>query len=199
MSQNRKFRFRGKQVLLLGLTALVITAGYYRWSVETDKLESIPVLGGALPVNTDSQENPEGTDGAAQQELKQEEEGDRAETPETGQSQGITQLKQERDKARGEAVEHWKEIAQSSEASQSAKSDAEQKVKDANGYMEKEKAVETLVKAKGFSDCFAQVSEGGVSVMVAGGEINGAKVAQIKDIVVAETGAQVRNIKISAE
>ncbi len=42
------------------------------------------------------------------------------------------------------------------------------------------------------------MDETGVSVMVAGGEINGAKVAQMKDIIVSQTQVPVRSIKISA-
>ena len=43
------------------------------------------------------------------------------------------------------------------------------------------------------------MDESGVTVVVSGGEINGAKVAQIKDIIISETGVDVKNIKISAE
>ena len=180
MSRSQKFVFKGKQVLLWGLVALVITAGYYRWTVETDKLESIPVTGEALP------ENAEGGDSSDVQ-------------TDEGKSQGIAQLKQERDKGRGEAMEQWQKTVQSKDASQEAKTDAEKKVKQANEWTEKEKTIETLVKAKGYSDCFAHINEAGISVVVSGGEINGAKVAQIKDVIVSETEIPVRKIKISAE
>ena len=63
---------------------------------------------------------------------------------------------------------------------------------------EKERKIETMVKAKGFEDCFVYVDDSGVSVTVKGGEIDGAKVAQIKDIVVTETKVPARNIKINA-
>ncbi len=192
MSQNRKFKFRGKQVLLLGLVALVITAGYYRWTVETDKYKTVPVTSEALPTNAGQEQKPE--EGQNQQN-----QDGQPQNQNQGQSQGIAQLKQDRDSARSEAMEQWKETAQSKEASQETKSAAEKKVKAANEYAEKEKSIETLVKAKGYADCFAHVDESGVSVMVSGGEVNGAKVAQIKDIIVAETNVEVRNIKISAE
>ncbi len=179
MSRNQKFVFKGKQVLLWGLVALVITAGYYRWTVETDKLESIPVTGEALPENADGSEN--------------------IENQEPNGSKGIAELKQERDKGRGEAMEQWQKTAQDRSASQEAKTDAEKKVKQTNEWTEKEKAIETLVRAKGYSDCFAHINESGISVVVSGGEINGAKVAQIKDVIVSETEIPVRKIKISAE
>lgn len=179
MSKKRNIHFQGKQILLLGLVALVITAGYYRWTVETETLESIPVAGDTLPVNSEQG----GTEGEQQSEG----------------SKGIAQLKQERDRARGESVEQWKKTAEAKETSQEMRSEAEKKMKLANEWTEKEKTVETLVKAKGYQDCFAHINENGISVVVSGGEVNGAKVAQIKDVIVSETEIPVRNIKISAE
>ena len=55
-----------------------------------------------------------------------------------------------------------------------------------------------MVKAKGYEDCFAYVDGEGVSVTVKGGEIDGSKVAQIKDIIVTETNVSARNIRINA-
>ena len=188
MAKERKFRFKGKQVLLLGLVALVITAGYYRWTVESEKYTSVPVTSEALPVNSsEDSENSDENQSRGEQEQTQ------------SQSQNISQLKQERDKSRSEAIEQWQQTVQNKDASQETKSAAEKKVRDANDYAEKEKSIETLVKAKGFGDCFAHVDESGVTVMVSGGEINGAKVAQIKDIIIGETNVEVKNIKISAE
>lgn len=193
MSQNRKFKFKGKQVLLLGLAALVITAGYYRWTVETEKYNSVPVASETLPANGENQEENKEAQNENQENASQE--GEQAEN----QNQSLAQLRQERDSARSEAMEQWEKTAKSSEAGAETKQEAEKKVKAANEYSEKEKSIETLVKAKGFEDCFAHVNEAGVTVRVKGGEINGSKVAQIKDIIVAETGVEVRNIRISAE
>ena len=193
MSQNRKFKFKGKQVLLLGLAALVITAGYYRWTVETEKYNSVPVVSEALPANGENQEENKEAQNENQENASQG--GEKAEN----QNQSLAQLRQERDSARSEAMEQWEKTAKSSEAGAETKQEAEKKVKAANEYSEKEKSIETLVKAKGFEDCFAHVNEAGVTVRVKGGEINGSKVAQIKDIIVAETGVEVRNIRISAE
>lgn len=189
MSRNQKFKFKGKQVLLLGLVALVITAGYYRWTVETENLETVPVTGEALPVNHGQSENQE------QGEQQKQTQGNEGQT----QSQGIAQLKQERDKARSESMEQWQKTAQNKDASQESKTEAEKKVKSTNEWTEKEKNIETLVKAKGYADCFANINDSGISVVVSGGEVNGAKVAQIKDVIVSETNIPVRNIKISAE
>ena len=95
-------------------------------------------------------------------------------------------------------VEEWKKVSQSSENSAEAKKEAEKKVLEATEFAEKERKIEVQVIGKGFEDCIAYVDGNSVSVTVKGGEIDGAKVAQIKDIIVAETNVPVKNIKINA-
>ena len=92
MSQNKKVPFRGKQILLFGLVALVITAGYYRWTMETQQLNSVPVTGETLPVNGENQENADG--GEQKEEAK---EGSAGETQAPNTNVGLAQLRQERD------------------------------------------------------------------------------------------------------
>ena len=174
-------KIKGKQIILLGLVALVITAGYYRWTVEKESLENISVASNALPTNA-TDENADSNESSEVVELKD-----------------FSQLRQERDAARGEAVAQWQEIQKNSDMSVDTKKDAEQKINNASEYAEKESTVETLVKAKGYGDCFAHIDENGVSVIVSGGEVNGAKVAQIKDIVIDATGTDIKKIKISAQ
>lgn len=178
MKKSNKRWFKGKEVLLFGLIALVITAGYYRWTVEQQQLVGY-VEEEAIP--TVSEQDGQGN----------------TETQENTDSE-ISKLKQERDSARSQSVEEWKKIATSNETSQEGKKDAEKKIANATESADKERNIETMVKAKGFDDCIAYVDEGGVSVTVKGGEIDGSKVAQIKDIVVTETGVSPRNIKINA-
>ena len=182
MSRKGKIGMSGKQVLLLGLVALVITAGYYRWTIEAEQYESLPVSGDVVPAAGEKAESD-----AAEKKT------------ETGKSGSIEKLKMERDKTRGELMEEWKKIAGSSEASAQAKKEAEEKIKRTTEYSEKEASIEILIQSKGYQGCFAQIGESGVNVVVSGGELNGSKVAQMKDIIVGETGAEVRDIKISAE
>ncbi len=177
---NKKLWFKGKEVLLFGLVALVITAGYYRWTVEQQQLVGY-VEEEAITVASEQ-------DGEGNAENS----GEQSANPE------ISKLKQERDAARSQSVDEWKKIATNNETSQEGKKDAEKKILGATDNADKERTIETLVKAKGFEDCIAYVDESGVAVTVKGGEIDGSKVAQIKDIIVAETGVSPRNIKINA-
>lgn len=167
---------KGKQILMLGLAALVITAGYYRWTVETDQNASLPVAGESIPV-----------------------EENEAPVREAEKGQSLSRLKQERDRSRGEMMEQWKKTTEDQESSGAEKQAAEDKRKKAEEAMEKERTIENLICAKGYEDCYVRISESGVTVRVAGGEMNGSKVAQMKDIIVGETGVEVKKIKISAE
>lgn len=194
-SQKKKFYFKGKQILLLGLVALVISAGYYRWTVEQDKLMSaVPTAGEVTPVNGDKGEDDKGEDDKGEDRAE-----DNTSQNQEGVSDGeITKLKQERDRARSQSADEWKKVSQSSESSADTRKEAEKKLLDATKNAEAERNIETQVIAKGFDDCIAYVDDGGVSVTVKGGEVDGSKVAQIKDVIVAETNIAVKNIKINA-
>ncbi len=194
-SQKKKFQFRGKQILLLGLVALVITAGYYRWTVERERLSaSVPAASDAVPANAEGGQNSD-NNGNNNEENK---DGNAGENNGGGSTEEMSKLRQERDASRGQSVEEWKKIAGDSNTSQEGKKDAEKKVAQATENAEKERKIETLVKAKGYADCFAYVDGGGVTVTVQGGEIDGSRVAQIKDIIISETNVPVKNIKINA-
>lgn len=62
-----------------------------------------------------------------------------------------------------------------------------------------ESRVETLIKAKGFSDVIVFINDADVSVVADknGEELEGSDVAKIKDIVITETNIDAKNIKIT--
>lgn len=183
--QNQKMHFKGKQVLLLGLVALVITAGYYRWNIEKEQLSSAVTV-----ANEISEEAvPDGESG-------KKDDGKSEKTEKSNDE--ITRLKQERDTARSQSVEEWTKMTKSSEATEENKREAGKKISAEAENADKERKIETQVKAKGYEDCIAYVDESGVAVTVCGGEINGERVAQIKDIIVSVTNVSVKNIKINA-
>ena len=61
-----------------------------------------------------------------------------------------------------------------------------------------ETRIETLIKAKGFSDCVALINDKGVNVIVNAPEtgLTASDTTKIKDIVVSETGVSPSQIKI---
>ena len=195
--KSQNFKFRGKQILLLGLVALVISAGYYRWTIEREELaSSIPTANEALPVEADGGDNKgdENKDNNGTEQKSDNNQNDNGGT----QSEDIAKLRKDRDSARSASVEEWKKLKADEKSSQESRKDAENKIKQATESADAERRVETQIKAKGYDDCLAYISENGISVTVKGGQIDGSKVAAMKDIIVTETHIPVKNIKINA-
>ena len=195
--KSQNFKFRGKQILLLGLVSLVISAGYYRWTIEREELaSSIPTANEALPVEADGGDNKgdENKDNNGTEQKSDNNQNDNGGT----QSEDIAKLRKDRDSARSASVEEWKKLKSDEKSSQESRKDAENKIKQATESADAERRVETQIKAKGYDDCFAYISENGISVTVKGGQIDGSKVAAMKDIIVTETHIPVKNIKINA-
>lgn len=195
--KSQNFKFRGKQILLLGLVALVISAGYYRWTLEREELaSSIPTANEALPVEADGGDNKgdENKDNNGTEQKSGNNQNDNGGT----QNEDIAKLRKDRDSARSASVEEWKKLKADEKSSQESRKDAENKIKQATESADAERRVETQIKAKGYDDCFAYISENGISVTVKGGQIDGSKVAAMKDIIVTETHIPVKNIKINA-
>lgn len=195
--KSQNFKFRGKQILLLGLVALVISAGYYRWTIEREELaSSIPTANEALPVEADGGDN-KGDENKDNNVTEQKSDNNRNDNGGT-QNEDIAKLRKDRDSARSASVEEWKKLKSDEKSSQESRKDAENKIKQATESADAERRVETQIKAKGYDDCFAYISENGISVTVKGGQIDGSKVAAMKDIIVTETHIPVKNIKINA-
>ena len=195
--KSQNFKFRGKQILLLGLVALVISAGYYRWTIEREELaSSIPTANEALPVEADGGDNKgdENKDNNGTEQKSDNNQNDNGGT----QNEDIAKLRKDRDSARSASVEEWKKLKSDEKSSQESRKDAENKIKQATDSADAERRVETQIKAKGYDDRFAYISENGISVTVKGGQIDGSKVAAMKDIIVTETHIPVKNIKINA-
>jgi len=64
--------------------------------------------------------------------------------------------------------------------------------------MEKEFAIESMIKAKGFEDAAVTFHAGTVNVVVKSSELEESQVAQILDIVQGQTGEPAKNIKVMA-
>ena len=104
----------------------------------------------------------------------------------------------DRSKARDEALEVLYQIKDSksstAEAVESATASIEQIAKD----IENEATIENLIKAKGFDECVAIISEGNCSIVVSITEptLAANQIAQIKEIVIDTAGIGPSAIKI---
>ena len=77
--------------------------------------------------------------------------------------------------------------------------DSEQEKKRITGYMEKELAVESLIKSKSLPSSYVVITEGSVSVTVDKQELDTNTVAKICDIVMRETGRTADKIVIQSK
>ncbi|MBR5156031.1 MAG: SpoIIIAH-like family protein [Clostridia bacterium] len=170
---------RGKQILVAGLAVLVAVAGYYRWAIEKDGT-TVAVMNETK--NQDGLEQPLSTE-------KQQE----------NMTDYFAKARYERDCARSEAAELLKV---SNTDGENAEELAEKNLEMLEVFarnMEKETAIENMVIAKGYQDCVAFVDDAGVRVVVKSDTLQAEGVAQIKDIVVDQTGAKATDIRISTK
>ena len=101
-----------------------------------------------------------------------------------------------RQRVRDEAMAVLREVADSPDAMQDAKEDALESIERMVNEMNCEVNIETLVKAKGFEECVAVISEEKCSVIVKSEGLKDDQVAQILDIVITESDLSPENITI---
>lgn len=102
----------------------------------------------------------------------------------------------ERQQARDEALDVLKMVTESEEADEEAKAQAQAKISKIAVDIQNEANIETLVKAKGFDDCVAIISDNAVSVIVGAESLQVAEAAQILTIVYETTGINPENVSI---
>lgn len=114
------------------------------------------------------------------------------------ESDYFTTARSERETARNEAISLLKETAENVKADESAKEQANKTLSEIALRMEKESAIETLIKSKGFADAVAVIGEESVTVIVKGEELLSSQTLQIQDAVRTQTEISLEKIKIVA-
>ena len=125
-----------------------------------------------------------------------------SDTTETGgdasstQNSYFTATALDRQQARDEAIDVLKLVTENKEASAEAKAEASAKISQIAVDIQNEINIETLVKAKGFDECVAIISEGSVSVIVSAEDLKANQTAQILTIVYETTGISPEKVSI---
>ncbi len=101
-----------------------------------------------------------------------------------------------RQQSRDEAIDVLKLVVENEEASETAKKEANEKISQIALDIQNEANIETLVKAKGFEECVAIISDGSASVVVKAETLQANEVAQIFAIVYETTGISPENISV---
>ena len=108
----------------------------------------------------------------------------------------FTTTQKERTKARDLACQKVEELLDTDKLSEEDKKEVKKLINEIGKNIEKENAVETLLKAKGFEKALAVIGESGISVIVKSEGLTSSQTLQIQDIITAETGIALSNIKI---
>ncbi len=101
-----------------------------------------------------------------------------------------------RQQSRDEAVQTIQNLYVSAEATEDQMASLSQKAEEIAANMELESKIESLIKAKGFSDCIVYISGEYADVMVQTDGLLATEAALIKEAIVQETSVPVENISI---
>ena len=113
-----------------------------------------------------------------------------------GEENYFTSTVLNRQEARDEAIDVLKLVSESADATAEAKAEAAQKISQIALDIQNEANIETLVKAKGFEECVAIISDDAVSVIVRADSLQANEAAQILAIVYDTTGIDPQNVSI---
>ena len=102
----------------------------------------------------------------------------------------------DRQEARDEAIDVLKLVTENAEASEEARAAAAAEISQIAVDIQNEANIETLVKAKGFDECVAVISDNSVSVIVSAETLKASQMAQILTVVYETTGISPENVSI---
>ncbi len=102
----------------------------------------------------------------------------------------------DRSRARDEALEVLNQITASTDATEDARSEAYAAIEEMAKDIENEANIETLMKAKGFEECVAVISDDAATIIVRSEGLLPSDIAQITEIVYEQASIEPLNITI---
>ena len=111
-------------------------------------------------------------------------------------SEYFTKAKSTRQKARDEATDMIKEILENTSSTEETKSQAIKQASEIARNIEQESNIESLIRAKGFSECLVFIQNNECSVVVGPEPLNENLALNIKDVVVGQSNILSDKIKI---
>lgn len=121
-----------------------------------------------------------------------------ATTEATTENEYFSQARLERQSARDANLEKLQKVVDSADESEAAHKEAAEKISKISGFISTENKIETLVTAKGVTNCLAIISEDGkkVDIIVDSAELTDKLVLQIKEIAVEQLSCSYENVTI---
>ncbi len=157
-----------KQVLIVGVAALVAIAGYLNFSYGNTKNETPETLGEVRLVSGNASDS----------------------------SDFFSQARLEREIGRSQSVASLQTMVQDTSTSAEGRAMAEQEMVKISRLSETEANVESMICAKGFEDAVLYIEEDSATVIVKAETLEETDVAKIVDIITSQTGIPAANIKI---
>lgn len=108
----------------------------------------------------------------------------------------FTSYRNDRESTRDQEILYYDAIIDSASSTEAAIEAAQEAKLDLIATMEKELAIEGLIKAQGFSDCVISISGSKINVVVQCKTLTENEVAQISTIVMEQLGTELKNIVI---
>lgn len=161
---------KSKQILLSALVALVLVAGYYRWTKDT-AVETVPVVSDAVPDDSGEKVISEDAD-------------------------FFEKSRYDRDLARSEAIAVLNQLSEEN-ISDAERQKNEKNISENIEKSQQETTIENLVISKGFDDCVVFIDDGGINIVVKKESLDSKSVNQIKDIVLNHTEFKASQIRVS--
>lgn len=199
-------KYGKRQLILASLVLALGAAVYLNWqfagtTVQTNKetSETSSALGAAQLVNNSYVEtvsdNLEGTDDSLPDFEATPTEGEASEAAAPA-AEKLSDARMTRQTARDEAVELLEDILADAEADSAVKEAAVSEASAIAQNILKETNIESLIQAKGFSECVAYINGDTCTVVVNGDMEDAQNVLIVRDIVASETGLTADQIKI---
>lgn len=124
--------------------------------------------------------------------------GDASSAVQTGAAENdyFAEARKNREDTRKEALELLQDTLADVKSDSAAKEKAVEKAAEIASRMDKESAIENLLKAKGFEDAVVMIGDSDVNVIVKADELISSQTMQIQDAVQSQTTVDLNNIKI---
>ena len=199
-------KYGKRQLILASLVLALGAAVYLNWQfagtgvqVEESSAETSSALGAAQLVNNNYVETvSDGVESTAGEVSEPDAEATQGEASEAAApaAEKLSDARMMRQTARDEAVEMLEDILNDAEAGSAVKEAA---VSEASAIAQnnlKETNIESLVAAKGFSECVAYINDNTCTIVVNGDMEDAQNALIVRDIAAAETGFSADQIKI---
>ncbi|MEE0806702.1 MAG: SpoIIIAH-like family protein [Acutalibacteraceae bacterium] len=199
-------KYGKRQLILASLVLALGAAVYLNWQfagtgvqVEESSAETSSALGAAQLVNNNYVETvSDGVESTAGEVSEPDAEATQGEASEAAApaAEKLSDARMTRQTARDEAVEMLEDILNDAEADSAVKEAAVSEASAIAQNILKETNIESLVAAKGFSECVAYINDNTCTIVVNGDMEDAQNALIVRDIAAAETGFSADQIKI---